>query len=99
MTPNPADAPLGALLTVAPPVLSEQEVAAHLTRHWDMSGTLEALTSERDLNFRLTTPKGRFVLKLANAAEPPQSIWFGRADSSCPIAKKMLKLRSSMQKF
>lgn len=76
MTPNPADAPLGALLTVAPPVLSEQEVAAHLTRHWDMSGTLEALTSERDLNFRLTTDQGRFVVKIANSAEPVEQTRF-----------------------
>ncbi|OYU17410.1 MAG: aminotransferase [Rhodobacteraceae bacterium PARR1] len=76
MTQTPADAPLGALLTVAPPVLSPAEAARHLSRHWGMIGALEALTSERDLNFRLTTDRGRFVVKIANSAEPVEQTRF-----------------------
>ncbi len=47
------------------------EAAALAETHFGVTGELTALTSERDLNFRLTTPQGRYVLKLANASEPP----------------------------
>lgn len=60
---------LGASLTTPPPVLAETDVSALVQAHWRMSGTLSALTSERDLNYRLTTRQGRFVVKLANPAE------------------------------
>lgn len=76
MTADTTDAPLGALLSIAPPVLSRAEVAGHLARHWGVSGALEALTSERDLNFRLTAPEGRFVVKIANSAEPVEQTRF-----------------------
>ena len=62
---------LGSSLTTPPPTLPEAEALALAETHFGLTGTLAALTSERDLNYRLTTPKGRFVLKLANAAEPP----------------------------
>ena len=70
---------LGASLSTAPPTLSPAE-ATHLARtHFGISGQLTQLTSERDLNFRLTTPAGQFVLKLANPAEPPEVTQFQTA--------------------
>jgi Ser/Thr protein kinase RdoA (MazF antagonist) len=61
---------LGANLTTPPPVLAPDEALALVQAHWGLSGTLSPLTSERDLNYRLTTPQGRYVVKLANPAEP-----------------------------
>lgn len=61
---------LGANLTTPPPVLAEGIALGLLQSHWGLTGALDPLTSERDLNFRVTTPQGRFVLKLANPAEP-----------------------------
>ena len=61
---------LGSSLTTPPPTLTEGEALALVAHHFGLTGTLFPLTSERDLNYRLTTPQGRFVLKLANAAEP-----------------------------
>ena len=63
---------LGSSRTTPPPTLSTDQALALTAQHFGLTGTLTALTSERDLNFRLTTPQGRFVLKLANAAEPAQ---------------------------
>ncbi|MEO8241073.1 MAG: phosphotransferase [bacterium] len=62
---------LGASLTTPPPTLTAAEAAALAEAHFGLTGVLTRLTSERDLNFQLTTPTGRFVLKLANRAEPP----------------------------
>lgn len=61
---------LGSNLTTAPPVLAPEAALALVTAHWGLTGPVEVLTSERDLNLRLTTPEGRFVVKLANPAEP-----------------------------
>ncbi len=61
---------LGANLTTPPPVLSAEHALALVQTHWGLDGTLSPLTSERDLNFRLTTPQARHVVKLANPAEP-----------------------------
>lgn len=66
----PETDPLGPLLDSPPPAFGAAEVAALLSRHWGLSGQLDPLTSERDLNHRLTAPAGRFVVKIANAAEP-----------------------------
>ena len=63
--------PLGSSLTTPPPTLSPAKALALAETHFGRSGTLTALTSERDLNFRLMTPDGAYVLKLANPAEPP----------------------------
>ena len=60
----------GDLLSTLPPDLSDDQVAALLQRHYGLSGPLKRLTSERDLNLRLETGGGRFVVKLANRAEP-----------------------------
>jgi Ser/Thr protein kinase RdoA (MazF antagonist) len=61
---------LGSSLTTPPPVLSPDQALDLARRHFGLTGQLSPLTSERDLNFRLTTDKGSFVLKLANPAEP-----------------------------
>jgi hydroxylysine kinase len=66
MTP----APLGPLLDSRPPAFARGEIAAWLAEYWGLSGDLAPLTSERDLNHRLDTGQGRFVVKIANAAEP-----------------------------
>ena len=42
-------------LTVAPPILSPEIAASLAARHFGILGTLTQLSSERDLNFRLTT--------------------------------------------
>jgi hydroxylysine kinase len=57
-------------LTVAPPVLPANALLPLLSRHWGLEGRLSPLTSERDLNFRLDTGAARYVVKLANPAEP-----------------------------
>lgn len=67
MLENPA---LGALLSSAPPSLADAEIAGLARRHFGIEGKVSRLTSERDLNARITTAQGSFVLKLANAAEP-----------------------------
>lgn len=72
--PDPAqENPLsfvGPLLTSSPPSLLEADILAALNQHWGLSGPLRPLTSERDLNFHLTTPTGGLVVKIANTAEP-----------------------------
>ena len=66
MTPDPA----GQLLSLPPPRLPAEALAALAATHWRVTGTLTPLTSERDLNHRLDTPTSSFTLKLSNAAEP-----------------------------
>ena len=63
---------LGSSLTTPPPTLPEAEALALARAHFGLTGTLTPLTSERDLNFRLTTPDASYVLKLANPAEPAE---------------------------
>lgn len=65
------DDPLGALLSHPAPALTEAESLNLLRRHWGFGGELLRLTSERDLNWRVTAPAGRFVLKFTNQAEDP----------------------------
>ena len=60
------------LLTQTPPTLPVAALASHLATHWGLSGRLTPLTSERDLNHRLDTPEGRFVVRLTNPAEPAE---------------------------
>lgn len=66
MTPSP----LGASLTSAKPDFSEPQAADAALRHYGLSGHLALLTSERDVNYRLTTAQGSYVVKLGNPAEP-----------------------------
>ncbi len=63
-------APLGPLLDSRPPAFAPDRVATWLLEHWGLSGKLTPLTSERDLNHRLDAGVGRFVVKIANLAEP-----------------------------
>lgn len=66
-------------LATAPPTLPPEEAARLAATHFGVTGTLAPLTSERDLNFRLSTPTADYVLKLANPAEPPQVTHFQTA--------------------
>lgn len=61
---------LGDLLNSAPPEQHDATLAELVQRHFGIMGQMERLTSERDLNVRITTPQQEFVLKLTNPAEP-----------------------------
>lgn len=92
--------PLGTILNSPPPVLSQDESRDLLLRHWGLSGDLDRLTSERDLNWRVTTPDARYVLKFANAAEDPQITRFqtlalrhiARHDPGLPVPRVIAAL-------
>ncbi|MEZ5797332.1 MAG: phosphotransferase [Paracoccaceae bacterium] len=58
------------LLTLPPPDLPAETLSQLLYRHWGLTGPLSRLTSERDLNHRVDTQQGRYVLRLTNPAEP-----------------------------
>jgi 4-aminobutyrate aminotransferase-like enzyme/Ser/Thr protein kinase RdoA (MazF antagonist) len=54
------------------PQFTEQDASAILRDLYDIQATADALPSERDQNFRMSTgPNGSFVLKIANALEDP----------------------------
>lgn len=97
------DTPLGPLLDSAPPALGAVEVADLISRHWGLQGNLSPLTSERDLNHRLDAPEGRFVVKIANAAEPHALTRFqnralrhaGAADPALPIPRVIASLKGA----
>ncbi|HLQ19798.1 MAG TPA: phosphotransferase, partial [Tabrizicola sp.] len=61
--------PAGSLLSLPPPQVPPQALAALVATHWGLTGTLHPLTSERDQNHRLDTATASFTLKLANPAE------------------------------
>ena len=63
---------LGTILSSPPPAYDAAVSLALLATHWGLEGDLLRLSSERDLNWRVTTPAGRYVLKFANRAEDPQ---------------------------
>ncbi len=53
-----------------PPHFSAGEIARLVAEQYDLRGELDALLSERDQNFRLTTAdRQRYIIKIANAAE------------------------------
>ena len=59
------------ILASPPPSLSPDQARHLLEHHWGLSPlSLEKLASERDLNYKVEMGKARFVLKLANLAEP-----------------------------
>ncbi len=70
MPPDPYQDAAGLLLSLPTPQLGESALARLLQQHWGVSGTLTGLTSERDLNHRLTTATASYTLKLSNPAEP-----------------------------
>ena len=62
------------------PAFTSDEARRLAEEHYGLTGTLHALPSERDQNFRLTTPGGEsFVLKLSGAAEPADHLEFQNA--------------------
>jgi len=66
-----------AVIETGAPQLEEREVRDIVRRHWGLEAELQSLISERDQNFRLRCDDGRqFVLKIANAAEDPQTTDF-----------------------
>ncbi len=64
--------PLGASLSSPPPEFSAEVAAQEVAAHFGLRGVFAPLTSERDVNYRLTTDRGSFVVKLANPAEPAE---------------------------
>ncbi|MBK5340878.1 aminotransferase [Pseudomonas sp. TH49] len=46
------------------PQVSEAQARQWLAEHYGLSGTLQALGSQQDLNYRVDTERGRFVLKI-----------------------------------
>ncbi|MGL4278930.1 MAG: phosphotransferase, partial [Albidovulum sp.] len=61
----------GTRMTADQPRFSAEAAAALARDLFGLTGRLDPLTSERDQNFRLTAEDGRrYVLKIANAAEP-----------------------------
>ena len=50
------------------PSLSQAQAHALLQAHYDLAGSLSALGSQQDLNFRLDTGQGRFVLKVCHGS-------------------------------
>jgi Ser/Thr protein kinase RdoA (MazF antagonist) len=64
--------PLDVIASPSPKV-PEDEVLELLADEFGLSGSLETLVSERDQNFRLSPADGPpLVVKIANAAEPPE---------------------------
>lgn len=59
------------ILSVAPPQLGADLARELMQRHWGLEAqALLPLSSERDCNYRVDAGDARFVLKLANQAEP-----------------------------
>lgn len=50
------------------PSLSEAQAHALLQAHYDLAGSLAELGSQQDLNFRLDTGQGRYVLKVCHGS-------------------------------
>ncbi|WP_460089515.1 aminotransferase [Pseudomonas sp. S2_E02] len=46
------------------PQVSAEQAQQWLAEHYGLSGRLQALGSQQDLNFRVDSPRGRFVLKI-----------------------------------
>jgi hydroxylysine kinase len=60
-----------AVLSAEVPAFSVEEARDLVRRHWALEPlSVAALASERDQNFRVDAAAGRFVLKIANRAEP-----------------------------
>lgn len=63
----------------ANPQLSQDEVRAMVLKCYGLDGDYQALGSERDQNFRLTTTAGDVVVKVSNALDGPEIIDFQTA--------------------
>ncbi|MBN9241282.1 MAG: aminotransferase class III-fold pyridoxal phosphate-dependent enzyme [Mesorhizobium sp.] len=68
------------ILTARVPRLTTGELEALLDRAYGLRGTLKPLSGERDQNLMVSAFDGRaYVLKIANAAEPPEALAFQTA--------------------
>lgn len=56
-------------LTVPMPDLDPEVLQASLETHWGVTGELTTLHGERDLNFRVGSSPGRYLLKVHNPAD------------------------------
>ncbi len=74
-----AASPLGASLSCAPPDFPPGAATRALHAHFGMTGALTRLSSERDVNYRVLTDRGTYVLKLANPAEAAEVTHFQTA--------------------
>lgn len=64
------DAGLGAVLSSPVPDFPLDAARKAAWDHFGLTGEFHRLTSERDVNWRISGDQGRFVLKLTNPAEP-----------------------------
>ncbi|HCN45820.1 MAG TPA: hypothetical protein DIT18_09335, partial [Pseudomonas sp.] len=48
------------------PSLSERQARSLLDQHYGLDGELQALGSQQDLNFRVDSTQGRYVLKVCH---------------------------------
>ncbi|WP_060480949.1 phosphotransferase [Pseudomonas sp. NBRC 111119] len=72
------------LLEVAPAHVSDAQAGEMLHRHFGLSGTLEKLGGERDLNFRVLLPDGASrLLKLSHPLENPDVVDFHNQAMRC----------------
>ncbi|WP_321338831.1 phosphotransferase [uncultured Cohaesibacter sp.] len=72
-----AEPDIGLLLTTPPPAISQQEALFIAESTFGITGSLKALTSERDANFLLRTDEGKgYVLKFTNEMEPQEQTDF-----------------------
>jgi 4-aminobutyrate aminotransferase-like enzyme/Ser/Thr protein kinase RdoA (MazF antagonist) len=62
-------APTDDPLTVSAPELDPTALQAALKASWGLEGELTAVHGERDRNFRVDTPDGRYLLKVHNPAD------------------------------
>jgi hydroxylysine kinase len=82
-------------LMTEPPSISEAGAAVLAEQHFGVSGRAKLLPGERDENFLITSQAGRFVLKVANAAEALEVTRFQtealahleRADPAIPVPR------------
>ena len=56
------------------PDVSQAQAAQLLQAHYGLQGTLQPLGSQQDLNFRVDTPHGRFVLKVCHGDYAQQEL-------------------------
>ena len=67
----------GNVLSTSAPAFAPHVVAERLRVDWNLMGTLRAVESERDQNFRLDTPDGaRYFLRISNRAEKQEVVDF-----------------------
>lgn len=57
------------IFNTAPPQIRNETAQEFLYKYYGISGSLDRLSSDRDLNFKITSPDGVFVMKIANSSE------------------------------